>query len=50
MSLSPCMTPANTDEGAQVTPGLDAMHTRTGRPGRPWKRLKVIPTDKMPHT
>jgi Transposase DDE domain len=39
-------TPANGDERAQVLPLLDAVKLRTGRPGRPRKRLKVIATDK----
>jgi transposase len=39
-------TPANRDERAQVLPLLDAVHVRTGRPGRPRKRLKVLATAK----
>jgi IS5 family transposase len=39
-------TPANGDERAQVIPLLDALHVRTGKRGRPRKRLKVIAADK----
>ena len=38
-------TPAHRDERAQVLPLLDAVHVRTGRPGRPRKRLNVLATD-----
>lgn len=38
--------PANGDERAQVVPLLDAVKVRTGKRGRPRKRLKVIATDK----
>jgi transposase len=46
MPLSARTTPANGDEGAQVIPLLDALHLRTGKRGRPRKRLKVIATHK----
>ena len=46
MPLAICITPANGDERAQVVPLLDAVHLRTGKRGRPRKRLKVIVTDK----
>jgi transposase len=46
MPLANCTTPANGDERAQVIPLLDAVRLRTGRRGRPRKRLKVIVTDK----
>ena len=46
MPLSTRTTPANGDERAQVIPLLDALHVRTGKRGRPRKRLKVIATDK----
>lgn len=39
-------TPANGDERAQVLPLLEASKVRTGRPGRPRKRFKVLATDK----
>jgi IS5 family transposase len=46
MPLSTRTTPANGDERAQVIPLLDALHIRTGKRGRPRKRLTVIATDK----
>jgi IS5 family transposase len=46
MPLSACTTPANGDERAQVIPLLNAVHIRTGKRGRPRKRLKVVATDK----
>jgi IS5 family transposase len=46
MPLTTCTTPANGDERAQVLPLLDAVRLRTGKPGRPRKRLQVIATDK----
>jgi IS5 family transposase len=46
MPLSTRTTPANGDERAQVIPLLDALHVRTGKRGRPRKRLKVIAADK----
>jgi IS5 family transposase len=46
MPLSTRTTPANGDERAQVIPLLDALHIRTGKRGRPRKRLKVIAADK----
>lgn len=46
MPLSTRTTPANGDERAQVLPLLDTLHVRTGQPGRPRKRLKVLATDK----
>jgi DDE family transposase len=39
-------TPANGDERAQVVPLLDAVKVRTGKRGRPRKRLKVLATEK----
>ena len=46
MPLAHCTTPANGDERAQVLPRLDAVKIRTGKRGRPRKRLKVLATDK----
>jgi hypothetical protein len=46
MPLANRITPANGDERAQVLPLLDAVKVRTGKRGRPRKRLKVIATDK----
>jgi transposase len=46
MPLATRTTPANGDERAQVLPLLDAVKIRTGKRGRPRKRLKVIATDK----
>ena len=39
-------TPANGDARAQVLPLLDTIRLRTGKRGRPRKRLQVIVTDK----
>jgi IS5 family transposase len=46
MALCTRTTPANGDERAQVIPLLDTLHIRTGRQGRPRKRLKVLAADK----
>jgi hypothetical protein len=46
MPLANRTTPANGDERAQVLPLLNAVKLRTGKRGRPRKRLKVIATDK----
>jgi IS5 family transposase len=46
MPLSTRTTPANGDERAQVIPWLDTLHVRTGKRGRPRKRLKVLAMDK----
>jgi IS5 family transposase len=46
MPLSTRTTPANGDERAQVLPLLDTLHVRTGKQGRPRKRLKVLAADK----
>ena len=46
MPLANRTTPANGDERAQVLPLLDAVKVRTGKRGRPRKRLKVLATDK----
>jgi Transposase DDE domain len=46
MPLANRTTPANGDERAQVLLLLDAVKVRTGKRGRPRKRLKVIATDK----
>src|ERR671939_1398845 len=46
MPLANRTTPANGDERAQVLPLLDAVKIRTGKRGRPRKRLKAIATDK----
>jgi hypothetical protein len=46
MPLCTRTTPANGDERAQVIPLLDALHVRTGKQGRPRKRLKVLAADK----
>jgi transposase len=46
MPLSTRTTPANGDERAQVIPLPDTLHVRTGKRGRPCKRLKVLAADK----
>jgi len=46
MPLSTRTTPASGDERAQVLPLSDACRIRTGKRGRPRKRLKVLATDK----
>jgi hypothetical protein len=46
MPLSTRTTPAKGDERAQVLPLLDTRHIRTGKRGRPRKRLKVLAMDK----
>jgi Transposase DDE domain len=46
MPLANRATPANGTERAQVLPLLDAVRLRTGKPGRPRKRPKVLATDK----
>jgi hypothetical protein len=46
MPLANRVTPAHGDERAQGVPLLDAVKVRTGKRGRPRKRLKVIATDK----
>jgi Transposase DDE domain len=46
MPLANRTTAANGNERAQVPPLLDAIRLRTGKRGRPRKRLKVIGTDK----
>jgi transposase len=46
MPLAARTTPANGDERAQVIPLLDNLHIRTGKRGRPRKRLKVLAADK----
>jgi hypothetical protein len=46
MPLSTRTTPANGDERAQVMPRLDTLHIRTGKRGRPRKRLTVLAMDK----
>ena len=46
MPLANRITPAKGDERAQVLPLLDAVKVRTGKRGRPRKRLKVIATEK----
>jgi len=46
MPLSNRTTPANGDERAQVIPLLDAVTPKTGKPGRPHKRLGTITADK----
>jgi IS5 family transposase len=46
MPLSTRTTPANGDERAPVIPLLDTLHVRTGKRGRPRKRLKVLAMDK----
>jgi hypothetical protein len=46
MPLATRTTPANGDERAQVLPLLDSCRLRTGKRGRPRKRLKVLATDK----
>lgn len=46
MPLANRTTPANGDERTQVIPLLDAVKPKTGKPGRPRKRLAVIAADK----
>ena len=46
MPLANGTTAANGNERAQVLPRLDAVRLRTGQPGRPRKRPKVLATDK----
>jgi hypothetical protein len=46
MPLATRTTPANGDERAQVIPLMDTVHVRTGKQGRPRKRLKVLAADK----
>jgi len=46
MPLANRTTPAKGDERAQVRPLLDAVKIRTGKRGRPRKRLRVIATEK----
>jgi hypothetical protein len=46
MPLPARTTPANGDERAQVIPLLDGLRVRTGKRGRPRKRLKVLAADK----
>jgi IS5 family transposase len=46
MPLATRTTPANGDERAHVIPLLDGLHIRTGKRGRPRKRLKVLAADK----
>ena len=46
MPLANRTTPANGDEQAQVLPLRDAVKIRTGKRGRPRKRLRVIATEK----
>ena len=46
MPLAHRTTPAKGDERAQVVPLLNAVKVRTGKQGRPRKRLNVIATDK----
>ena len=46
MPLAPSVTPANADERQDVLPLLDSVEVKTGRPGRPPKKVKVLATDK----
>jgi hypothetical protein len=46
MPLSTRTTLANGNERAPVLPWLDTLHIRTGKRGRPRKRLKVLAMDK----
>src|SRR5919202_1910943 len=46
MPLANRTPPANGDERAHVVPLLDAVKVRTGKRGRPRKRLQAIATDK----
>jgi hypothetical protein len=46
MPLANRTTPAKGNERAQVLPLLDALRLRTGTPGRPRKRPKVLATDQ----
>jgi len=46
MPLAHRITPANGDERAQVVPWLGVVKLRTGKRGRPCKRLQGIAADK----
>jgi hypothetical protein len=46
MPLAHRTTPAHGHERAPVLPRLDAVRLRTGKPGRPRKRPKVLATDQ----
>ncbi|MFM7852040.1 MAG: transposase [Flammeovirgaceae bacterium] len=46
MPLHVIQTPANGDERQQVIPLLDGIKLRTGKRGRPRKRLKKLAADK----
>jgi hypothetical protein len=46
MPLSTRTTPANGDERAQVMLLLESLHIRTGKRGRPRKRLQVLAADR----
>lgn len=46
MPLAATVTPDNADERLQVEPLLNAVKVKTGRPGRPRKRVNVLATDK----
>jgi hypothetical protein len=46
MPLAHRTTPAHGNERAPVLPRLDAVRLRTGKPGRPSKRPKVLATDQ----
>ena len=46
MPLANCTTPANGSERDQVIPLLDSVKVKTNKPGRPRKRVKVLPADK----
>lgn len=46
MPLNVIQTPANGDERKQVEPLIDGILVRTGRRGRPKKRLRKIACDK----
>ena len=46
MPLANLTTPANGNEREQVLPLLDAIKPKTGKPGSPKKRVKILATDK----
>ena len=46
MIISALTTPANGDERAQVEPLFDTLTVKTGKPGRPKKRVGTLAADK----
>lgn len=46
MPLAAITTPANASERDMVVPLMDAVIVKTGKPGRPRKRVKILVCDK----